>query len=299
MKDTLNSGKDGQAGGGRMPFAFRIRNECFRSALAETLSTYVMMTFGLGTVAQVVTGDGLFGRYLSINLGFGLGVAMGVHIAGKVSGAHMNAAVSFTMCLFGRLAWRMFPVYVAAQMLGSFMAAGTVFSLYYDAMLNYCGATSPSLAPGPPLGSSPPTPPPTCPYLGASWTRCWGTAMLLLCLMALSDQRNQPAQAGSEPLAVGLLVLLLGVSMGSNSGYAINPSRDLPPRIFTALAGWGPEVFRAGQNWWWVPLLAPLIGSLCVMGAGGGDLAPLIAVRGAASPRPSPDLWGPAQGGGA
>ncbi|XP_035248109.1 aquaporin-7 [Anguilla anguilla] len=266
MKDTLNSGKDGQAGGGRMPFAFRIRNECFRSALAETLSTYVMMTFGLGTVAQVVTGDGLFGRYLSINLGFGLGVAMGVHIAGKVSGAHMNAAVSFTMCLFGRLAWRMFPVYVAAQMLGSFMAAGTVFSLYYDAMLNYCGGNFTVAGPRATAGIFATYPAPYLSLPGGFLDQVLGTAMLLLCLMALSDQRNQPAQAGSEPLAVGLLVLLLGVSMGSNSGYAINPSRDLPPRIFTALAGWGPEVFRAGQNWWWVPLLAPLIGG--VMGAG-------------------------------
>lgn len=68
--------------------------------------------------------------------------------------------------------------------------------------------------------------------------------MLLLCLMALSDQRNQPAPAGSEPLTVGLLVVLIGISLGSNSGYAINPTRDLAPRVFSALAGWGPEVFK-------------------------------------------------------
>lgn len=122
--------------------------------------------FGLGSVAQVVTGQGAFGQYLSINLGFGLGVAMGVHVGGKVSGrgadlckatlrgilrshlkawssdrhsscfivvpgAHMNAAVSLTMCVFNRLAWKMLPLYVFAQFLGSFLAAGTVYAVYY------------------------------------------------------------------------------------------------------------------------------------------------------------------------
>lgn len=126
-----------------------------------------VQVFGLGSVAQVVTGQGVFGQYLSINLGFGLGVAMGVHVGGKVSGrraglckaipskkviqshhkspssdrysscfivlsgAHMNAAVSLTMCAFGRLAWKMLPLYVFAQFLGSFLAAGTVFAVYY------------------------------------------------------------------------------------------------------------------------------------------------------------------------
>lgn len=79
-----------------------------------------------------------------------------------------------------------------------------------------------------------------------------GTAMLLLCLMALSDQRNKPAAAGSEPLAVGLLVLLIGISLGSNSGYAINPTRDIAPRVFTAMAGWGADVFRYTVTNQWV-----------------------------------------------
>jgi len=68
--------------------------------------------------------------------------------------------------------------------------------------------------------------------------------MLLLCLMAVSDQRNQPAAAGSEPVIVGLMVLLIGISLGSNSGYAINPTRDIGARVFTAIAGWGADVFR-------------------------------------------------------
>lgn len=86
------------------------------------------------------------------------------------------------------------------------------------------------------------------PYYSVWFHACvlqvFGTAMLLLGLMALSDQRNKPAAAGSEPAAVGLLVLLIGISLGSNSGYAINPNRDIGPRVFTAIAGWGADVFR-------------------------------------------------------
>ena len=80
----------------------------------------------------------------------------------------------------------------------------------------------------------------------------FGTAMLLLCLMALSDQKNKPAAAVSEPVIVGLLVLLIGISLGSNSGYAINPTRDIGPRVFTAIAGWGGDVFRYKGRMFWL-----------------------------------------------
>ncbi|XP_029538275.1 aquaporin-7 [Oncorhynchus nerka] len=237
-------------------------NEHVRVGFAETLSTYVMMVFGLGSVAQVVTGRGAFGEYLSVNLGFGLGVAMGVHIGGRVSGAHMNAAVSFSMCLFGRLGWRMLPVYILSQLIGSFLAAGTIYSLYYDAIYHYCGGNLTVSGPKATAGIFATYPAPYLSLHAGFLDQVIGTAMLLLCLMALSDQRNQPAPSGGEPIAVGLLVLLIGVSLGSNSGYAINPSRDLGPRIFTAIAGWGPEVFRAGNGWWWVPVLAPMVGGV-------------------------------------
>lgn len=71
-----------------------------------------------------------------------------------------------------------------------------------------------------------------------------GTATLLTCVLAIGDRRNTPLPDGLKPLVVGVIVLGLGVSMGSNSGYAINPARDLGPRLFTYIGGWGPEVFR-------------------------------------------------------
>jgi glycerol uptake facilitator-like aquaporin len=88
-----------------------------------------------------------------------------------------------------------------------------------------------------------------------------GTALLLLVVFALGDRRNAgPASFG--PVLVGAVVVLIGTSFGFNAGYAINPARDLGPRLFTAFAGWGGEVFRAGGGWWWVPLVAPCVGGL-------------------------------------
>ncbi|XP_056128823.1 aquaporin-7 [Lampris incognitus] len=269
MKDTVQSVDLGGAclkGGNKLPSKLWLKNELFRVGLAETLCTYVMMVFGLGSVAQVVTGRGVFGQYLSINLGFGLGVTMGVHIGGKVSGAHMNGAVSFTMCVFGRLAWRMLPLYVCTQLLGSFLAAGTIYAVYYDAIYVYSGGNLTVTGPNATAGIFATYPAQYLSLHAGFFDQVFGTAMLLLCLMALSDQRNKPAAAGSEPVAVGLLVLLIGISLGSNSGYAINPTRDLAPRVFTAIAGWGIDVFRAGKGWWWVPVVAPLVGGL--LGAG-------------------------------
>ena len=82
---------------------------------------------------------------------------------------------------------------------------------------------------------------------------------------ALDAARNAPPASGMAPLIVGLLVAVIGMSFGFNAGYAINPARDFAPRLFTAVAGWGTEVFRAGNGWWWVPLTAPVLGA--VLGA--------------------------------
>ncbi|XP_052032223.1 aquaporin-7 [Apodemus sylvaticus] len=231
-----------------------------REFLAEFLSTYVMMVFGLGSVAHMVLGEKL-GSYLGVNLGFGFGVTMGIHVAGGISGAHMNAAVTFTNCALGRMAWKKFPVYVLGQFLGSFSAAATTYLIFYGAINHFAGGNL--LVTG-----SKSTANIFATYLPEHMTLWRGfldeafvTGMLQLCIFAITDKKNSPALQGTEPLVIGILVAALGISLGMNSGYAINPSRDLPPRFFTFIAGWGKQVFRAGNNWWWVPVVAPLLGS--------------------------------------
>ena len=89
-----------------------------------------------------------------------------------------------------------------------------------------------------------------------------GTALLVACILGITDSRNSPAPAGLVPVIVGLLVVLIGATFGFNAGYAINPARDFGPRLFTAVAGWGSGVFSAGGHWWWVPIVAPPVGGM-------------------------------------
>ncbi|MBN3276438.1 AQP3 protein, partial [Polyodon spathula] len=88
-----------------------------------------------------------------------------------------------------------------------------------------------------------------------------GTAALIVCLLAIVDPYNNPIPRGLEAFTVGFVVLVIGLSMGFNSGYAVNPARDFGPRLFTAIAGWGSEVFTIKDHWWWVPIFAPFLGA--------------------------------------
>ncbi|XP_042768854.1 aquaporin-7 isoform X4 [Panthera tigris] len=217
-----------------------MQKEMVREFLAEFMSTYVMMVFGLGSVAHMVLGE-KFGSYLSVNLGFGFGVTMGVHMAGNISGAHMNAALTFTNCVLGRMSWKKFPVYILAiiQFSGGHLtvtgptATAGIFATYLpEHMTLWRGFLDEVIV----------------------------TGILQLCLFAITDKENNPALQGTQALVIGILIVVIGLSLGMNTGYAMNPSRDLPPRFFTFIAGWGIQVFRA-RDWWWVPVVAPLLGA--------------------------------------
>ncbi|XP_026721262.1 aquaporin-7-like isoform X3 [Athene cunicularia] len=218
--------------------------------------------FGLSSVAQVVLGRGDFGQHLSINLGFGIGVTLGIHAAGGISGAHLNAAITLTHCILGNLPWRKLPAYLIGQFLGSFTAAATVFALYYDALYDYTKGNFTVTGPTATASIFSTYPAPYVSLVGGFFTEFTATVMLLLGILIIHDEKNNAALKGTQALLTGILVLGIGLGMGLNTGYAINPSRDLPPRVFTAIAGWGMDVFTAGHHWWWVPLTAPTLGSL-------------------------------------
>ncbi|XP_072715775.1 aquaporin-7-like [Ciconia boyciana] len=239
-----------------------IRSGTIRELLAEALGMFILMVFGLSSVAQVVLGRGDFGQHLSINLGFGIGVTLGIHAAGGISGAHLNAAITLTHCILGNLPWRKLPAYLISQFLGSFMAAATIFGLYYDALYNYTKGNFTVTGPTATASIFSTYPAPYVSLLGGFFTEFTETVMLLLGILIIHDEKNNGALKGTQALLTGILVLGIGLGMGMNTGYAINPSRDLPPRVFMAIAGWGMDVFMAGHHWWWVPLTAPILGSL-------------------------------------
>ncbi|KAL1007268.1 hypothetical protein UPYG_G00084330 [Umbra pygmaea] len=239
-----------------------LKKDIIKEFLAEFLGIFVLILFGCGSVAQTVLSKGALGEPLTIHIGFTLGVMMAVYIAGGVSGAHVNPAVSLAMVVLGKLPIRKFPVYVAAQFLGAFAGSCAVYGLYYDALMEHSGgvlqvtginATANIWASYPAKHIS---------VLGGFVDQVIGTASLILCILAIIDGKNIGAPKGMEPLCIGLIIMAIGVSMGFNCGYPINPARDLGPRLFTAVAGWGMEVFRAGGCWWWIPVIGPMLGGV-------------------------------------
>ncbi len=233
-----------------------------RELYAEFLGTMVLILFGAGVVAQNILSEGRNGSYLAINIAWGLGVAMGVYIAGGVSGAHLNPAVSLALAFRKTFPWRKVLPYSLAQTAGAFAASLVVFSVYNDAFRAFDGGVRAVAGAKATAGIFATYPAPFLSTFGGLVDQIVGTAILMLVICALGDARNMAPSANVGPLLTGLLVVGIGMCFGFNCGYAINPARDLGPRLFTSLAGWGVEVFRAGHFWFWVPIAGPLAGGI-------------------------------------
>jgi len=242
-----------------------------REMAAEFLGTFVLIVFGCASVAQVLLSGHANGEYLSINLAWGLAVTMGVYVAGGVSGAHLNPAVTFALAVLRRFPWSKVAPYCLAQLAGAFVASAVVYVTYVDALHQFDGGVRQVLGPQGTAGIWATYPQPfLSPLPGGLIDQIVGTALLRLCIFALTDDRNFAPAANLAPLVIGGVVLVIGMTFGYNSGYAINPARDFAPRLFTYLAGWGDEVFLAGPHWWWVPIVGPLVGG--VLGGWAYDL---------------------------
>jgi glycerol uptake facilitator protein len=230
--------------------------------LAEFLGTFVLILFGTGVVAMVVlfptrnAGETIHGGFTNITIGWGLAVTMGIYIAGKISGAHLNPAVTLALAVFRRFPWSKVVPYSIAQTIGAFAAAAVVFWNYSPAfhhvdpqLENTAGVftTFPAFAGLPQAG-----------FLD----QFIGTGLLLLLIFAITDEWNTPPGANLTPLLVGLVVVAIGMSFGGMHGYAINPARDFGPRLFTVFAGFKNNGLTDGSHVWWVPLAGPLLGGL-------------------------------------
>ena len=233
-----------------------------REAAAEFLGTFVLIVFGSAVVAQVVLSGQSHGGYLSINLGWGLAVVMGIYVAGGVSGAHLNPAVTVALAVHRGFAWKKVAPYVAAQVAGAFTGALVTFLTYREAFDHFDDGVRQVVGQKATAGIFATYPQPFLSIMGGLVDQVVGTALLLLVIFALGDAKNLAPEPRSAPLAVGALVVLIGMTFGFNAGYAINPARDFGPRLFTAVAGWGSDVFKVGPRWWWVPIVGPLVGGV-------------------------------------
>jgi len=241
-----------------------------KEAAAEFLGTFILIVFGVGVVAQTVLSRDANGSYLAINLGWGLAVMLGVYTAAGVSGAHLNPAVSVALAVRRGFPWPKVPVYVAAQVAGAFAASAVVFVTYHDAFAAFDGGVRQVQGAMGTAGIFATYPQPFLSIVGGLTDQVVGTALLMACVLAITDQRNAGPPGWLVAPLIGGLVIAIGVAFGFNAGYAINPARDFGPRLFTALAGWGGGVFTAGQGWWWVPIVGPTLGA--VIGAAAYDV---------------------------
>jgi glycerol uptake facilitator protein len=229
--------------------------------VAEFLGTMVLILFGAGVVAMVVLfgtgvpGEIVKGGYTNITLGWGLGVTMAVYVAGRVSGAHLNPAVTLALAVFRGFSWARVAPYCIAQTAGAFVAAALVYLNYRPAFLKVDPALETTAAIFTTFPAFPDVP------FAGFLDQVIGTALLLLLVFALTDERNQPV-GNLAPVLIGLVVVAIGISFGGLHGYAINPARDFGPRLFTVMAGFKNNGLTDGSGVFWVPIVAPLVGGL-------------------------------------
>lgn len=223
--------------------------------LFEFIGTAILVLFGDGVVASTVLkkSKGENGGWVVITMAWGLAVMLGVFIAGPYSGAHLNPAVTLGLAAAGTFSWALVLPYIVAQMLGGVLGAVLVYLYYKD---HYDATDDPAAK-----LSTFCTIPAIRNYGRNLFSEIVGTFVLVFVILALSMQNNLPevgmGSLGAFPVA--MLIVALGMSLGGTTGYAINPARDLAPRIAHAILpikGKGPSDWAYS----WVPVLGPIIG---------------------------------------
>jgi len=238
-----------------------------REPFAEFLGVVIMIIFGNGVDCQVVlsansnVAPSPKGDYLSINVGWAVGIALGVWVSGGISGGHINPAVTLALATFRGFSWKKVPIYIFAQILGGLVGASVVYANYIHAIDIVEGGRGVRTLATAGLFST---------YaldyvtnVSAFFDEFLGTTVLIIVILAINDKKNGPPPAGLAPLALFFLVLGIGNALGMQTGFAVNPARDLGPRLLTAMVGYGNQVFTfRNQYWMWCPIMGPILGAL-------------------------------------
>lgn len=238
--------------------------------IGEVFGTFILILLGDGVVANVGLaprlGAGAY-NWNTITIGWAFAVIVAVYVSAGVSGAHLNPAVTVALAFKRDFPWGKVVPYILAQMVGAFLGALGVYLVYMDGLkaagVPNVWCTGPGsifgqafwgTAQGAGVSAMGSTG-----FVNAFIAEVFGTAVLLWGILASGDSKNTGLMHNMGPFLVGGTVLAVGLSLGGPSGYAINPARDLGPRIFGALVG-TQGLFSGG--YWWIPVVAPIIGAV-------------------------------------
>jgi glycerol uptake facilitator protein len=227
--------------------------------MAEFIGTMLLILLGDGVVANVVLNDtkGNNGGWMVITTAWGLAVFVGVVVAGPYSGAHLNPAVTIGLAIAGKFAWASVLPYIMAQILGAAAGAFLVWLMYFDHFqrTNKPDSILAVYCTGPAVRN----------YVSNIASEIIGTFVLIFTIFYISGAEitstKSPVGMGSlGAIPVALLVWVIGLSLGGTTGYAINPARDLGPRIMHAIL---PMKSKGGSDWTyaWIPILGPVVGA--------------------------------------
>jgi glycerol uptake facilitator protein len=256
----------------------RLRAGLPGAMLAEFFGTFVLILLGLGTCAVNIVGLSGSGRqtlpfgpdnWLINVFGWAFAVMLAAYLAGGISGAHLNPAVTLAFAVRRKFEWKNVLPYWLSQFVGTFCGAAAVYAVYRSAIDDFNATRHLSRPDSPDTYSIFATFPASYfhgGYVGPLVDQLVGTAILVVLIAALTDHRNQAPAGNLAPLIIGFIIAVIGCSYGTNAGYALNPARDLGARLFAYLEGWGKLAFSGdyGQTtqYWWIPIVGPLAGAV-------------------------------------
>ncbi|HEY7866430.1 MAG TPA: MIP/aquaporin family protein [Psychromonas sp.] len=232
--------------------------------IAEFIGTGLLIFFGVGCVAALVLTGASFGQW-EISIMWGMGVAIAIYCTAGVSGAHINPAVTIALAAFHGFEKRKVLPYIISQMAGAFCSAALIYALYSNLFTDYeiaHGFLRNSEAALSTAGIFSTYPHPSLSILGAFSVEFVITAVLMFAILALNDESNGTPRGAMTPILIGILIAVIGGSLGPLTGFAMNPARDFGPKLFAYFAGWEFALSGAKEiPYFIVPILGPVFGA--------------------------------------
>ncbi|MCX8513982.1 MAG: hypothetical protein RL017_768 [Pseudomonadota bacterium] len=226
--------------------------EIIRQSMAELIGTMFILLFGEGVCVMNTVFN--LGGFVNITFAWGLGVFFGILVSARISGAHLNPAVTIALWVTKRFPSKKVPYYIVAQMLGAFIGAALVYYFYRTKLL----MADPTLSHSAAMFTTFPAMPND--YFASVMSELIGTAILMFGILAIIDHFSEEKASFLVPAAVGLLVVGIGMSFGGMHGYGINPARDFSPRLLVTLLDFKNNGLTDGSLVWTQVIVGSLIG---------------------------------------